>query len=231
MTNREDINARMRASGWEVIDVEDGCYDVDGIVAAIEKAKQVKDKPQFINIRTIIGVGSAVAGQAVSHGAPFKADDVKNMKKMWDFDPEQSFIVPDQVRKFYADLPERGEKWVKEWNDLFASYKKSHPELGAKLEKRMKGELQDGWEDLIPKQFPDEPTPSRKSSGLSINPIAAAVDSVVVGTADLSPSVNLLYPNKLAFQHPSLQTSCGINGDYTGRYLHYGIRVSLITRP
>lgn len=201
MTNTEDINARLRACGWEVIDVQDGCYDVDGIVAALDKAKQCKDKPTFINIRTIIGVGSAVAGNAVAHGAPFKPNDVKAMKKMWGFDPDQKFIVPDEVRNFYAELPERGEKWVKDWNGLFDRYKKSHPESAGKLEARMKGEINARWEDLIPKQFSQESTPSRKSSGATFNPIAENIDSFMVGTADLSPSVNLLYSNKKAFQH------------------------------
>jgi dihydroxyacetone synthase len=35
----EDINAKMRAAGWEVLDVQDGRYDVQCIVQALEHAK------------------------------------------------------------------------------------------------------------------------------------------------------------------------------------------------
>jgi dihydroxyacetone synthase len=46
----------------------------------------------------------------------------------------------------------------------------------------------------------------------------------MVGTADLSPSVNMIWKGKEDFQHPDLRTQCGINGSYSGRYIHYGIR-------
>jgi len=224
MTNTEDINARFRAANWNVIDVENGCYDVDAIVDALTQAKQSKDKPTLVNVRTIIGVGSAVAGQAVSHGAPFKSDDVKQMKKAWGFDSEKTFSIPDQVYEFFSDLPAKGEKNVREWNELFSAYKGTHPKLAMELESRMKGELPANWEQLIPSSFPEADTASRKASGMSFNPVAEKVKSFMVGTADLTPSVNLSFNDKVAFQNPDLKTSCGINGNYGGRYIHYGVR-------
>ena len=65
---------------------------------------------------------------------------------------------------------------------------------------RMAGEIKPIWKDLIPKEFPTEPTPSRKSNGLIFNPIIEKVNTFMVGTADLSPSVNLGYNNKVDFQ-------------------------------
>ncbi|GAB7352742.1 hypothetical protein MBLNU459_g3094t1 [Dothideomycetes sp. NU459] len=224
MTNTEDINARMRACGWEVFDVEDGCFDVDGITDVLNKVKQVTDKPSFVNVRTIIGVGSEVAGKAVAHGAPFKTDDVKGMKRMYGFDPEKQLTIGEEVRNFFAEMPGRGEQWVQEWETLFSNYKKQYPGLGKELEARMNGQLPSNWEDLIPKQFPTENTPSRKSSGLTFNKMSEKINTFMIGTADLSPSVNLLYANKIAFQNPSLRTECEINGNYSGRYIHYGVR-------
>ena len=46
----------------------------------------------------------------------------------------------------------------------------------------------------------------------------------MVGTADLTPSVNMTWKDKVDFQHPDLKTACGINGNYAGRYIHWGIR-------
>ncbi|PNS18580.1 hypothetical protein CAC42_5119 [Sphaceloma murrayae] len=224
MTNTEDINARFRAANWDIIDVYDGCFNVDGIVEALKKAKQSREKPVLVNIRTIIGVGSAVAGKAISHGAPFQADDVQQMKRAYDFDPDQTFVVPQSVREFFADIPSRGKEYVKEWDELVASYSRAHPKLAAEFQSRRDGKLPTNWEAAIPTSFPSEDTPSRKASGLTIQPIAAAHPQFLIGTADLSPSVNLLYPSAVAFQNPSLRTSCEINGDYTGRYIHYGIR-------
>ncbi|TKX25544.1 dihydroxyacetone synthase-1 [Elsinoe australis] len=224
MTNTEDINARFRAANWDVIDVYDGCFDINGIVEALKKARQSRDKPTLVNVRTIIGVGSAVAGQAVAHGVPFKADDVQQMKKTYGFDPEQTFVIPKAVRDFFADIPSRGEQHVKEWNDLVASYSRAHPKLAAEFQSRRDGNLPNDWESLIPTSFPTDPTPSRKASGLTFQPIADKTPTFMIGTADLSPSVNLLYPSKVAFQNPNLKTTCDINGDYSGRYVHYGVR-------
>ena len=224
MTNNEDINARFRAANWDVIDVYDGCFNVEGIVAALKQAKASKDKPTLVNIRTIIGVGSAVAGQAVSHGVPFKPDDVQQMKKAYGFDADKIFDIPQEMYNFFSDIPSRGDKNVQEWEKLVEDYKNAHPDLAKEFEARRKGELPSNWEDLIPSSFPSEPTASRKSSGMAFNPISEVTKSIMVGTADLSPSVNLLYGGKVAFQSPELSTTCGINGDYSGRYLHYGVR-------
>ncbi|KAH7061250.1 Transketolase, thiamine diphosphate binding domain-containing protein [Macrophomina phaseolina] len=224
LTNSEDVNAKMRACGWDVIDILDGCFDIEGIVKALEKSKQSTDKPTFINCRTIIGVGSAVAGNAVAHGAALGKDDVANMKKAYGFNPEEHFVITDTVRQFFAECPSRGEKYVQEWNDLVHKYSEAHPELAKEFKLRVKGELPSNWKELIPTEFPQKPTASRASSGLVFNPIAQALRTFMVGTADLSPSVNMIWKGKEDFQHPERKTSCGINGTYAGRYIHYGVR-------
>lgn len=206
MVNTEDINAKVRASGFEVIDIKDGCYDVEGIARALEKAKQSKDKPTFINVRTTIGLGSAVAGKAASHGAPFGAEDVKNMKKTNGFDPEKHFEIGEEVMEFFSDLPERGEGFVHEWDDVFHRYCKQFPEAGEELQSRIRGEIRKDWRELIPKSFDTADTPSRVSGGQVLNPLAKAINSFMVGTADLSPSVNMMWEGKVDFQSVSTRS-------------------------
>ncbi|KAK8128872.1 transketolase [Apiospora sp. TS-2023a] len=218
MTNTENINDKMRACGWHVIDIQDGCFDIAGIVDALEQSKRSTDKPTFINVRTVIGLGSKVEGTAVAHGAAFGADDVAAQKRAYGFDPEAHFVVGEAVREFFTDLPARGEKYVEEWEALVERYAEAHPDLAGRFRKRVKGDLS-GWEELIPKSFPEKATSSRASSGLVFNPITKELDSFMVGTADLSPSVNMIWPGK-----PDLRTSCGIDGNYGGRYIHYGVR-------
>ncbi|KAI1334581.1 putative transketolase [Xylariaceae sp. FL0016] len=225
LTNTEDVNEKMKACGWNIIDIEDGNFDVIGIVKALESAKK-SDKPTFINVRTVIGLGSAVAGTAVAHGAAFGVEDVASIKRANGFNPEEHFVIGEETRAFFENLPARGQAWVDEWNGLLAKYEEAHPELASRFRKRMAGEIPLVWKDLIPKAgaFPEKATPTRASNGLCLNPIAKDVDNFIVGTADLSPSVHMLWPGKVDFQHPDLKTQCGINGDYTGRYIHYGVR-------
>lgn len=61
LTNSEDVNAKMRACGWDVIDIFDGYFDVNGIISALQRARNSPSNPTFVNIRTIIGLGNAVA--------------------------------------------------------------------------------------------------------------------------------------------------------------------------
>ncbi|KAJ5999645.1 hypothetical protein N7481_000054 [Penicillium waksmanii] len=224
LTNTEDVNAKMRACGWDVIDVQDGCFDIEAIVRALEQARASKEKPTFINVRTVIGLDSAVAGTATAHGAAFGIDNVAEMKTLYGFNPEEHFIIGDVVRQFFQDLPARGEQHVQEWNKLVNNYTAQNPELGAEFQARVRGELPADWKQHIPTSFPEKPTASRASSGLVFNPIAKECKNFIVGTADLSPSVNMIWPGKVDFQHPDLRTTCGINGNYSGRYIHYGVR-------
>ncbi|PMD36492.1 transketolase [Hyaloscypha variabilis F] len=225
VANTEDINAKMAASGWNVIEILDGSNDIEGIVSALQTAKSSKDKPTFINCHTIIGIGSAVAGDAKAHGAAFGEEDVRNIHTTFGFEPGEKFNVSQQVYQFFQKGSlERGRKLVSDWEELKAEYCEEYPELGAELLRRISGDLPDNWEDFIPKSFPDSATASRKSAGLVCNPLAQNIPSFMVGTADLSPSVYMNWPGKVDFQSPDLRTTCGTNGNYAGRYIHYGIR-------
>jgi dihydroxyacetone synthase len=224
MCNTEDINTKMRATGFEVLDIQDGCFDIPGLADALGRSRTSKGKPTFINVRTIIGVGSAVAGDAIAHGAAFKPDDVAAMKKAYGFDPDEMFRIDASVRKFFEDTISRGEKLVEDWKSLLASYRKVHPELAKAFEAQMQGQLPADWQSHIPASFPDRPTATRASSGLVFNPVAAKVANFLVGTADLTPSVNMTFPDRITFNPPNLKPASGPRGNYTGRYIHYGIR-------
>lgn len=203
LTNTEDVNTKMQACGWNVAVIEEGSYDIRGIVNALDKARESQDKPTFINIRTVIGLGSGVAGTAVAHGAAFGATDVAAQKLSYGFDKEKHFVIDNRVKKFFEDIPTRGEDLVLEWNQLVNRYTTQYPLIGGEFRCRVRGQLRQGWKTLIPATFPDLPTASRASSGLVFNPIASDIKTFMVGTADLSPSVNMSWPNKIDFQSVS----------------------------
>jgi len=200
VANTEDINAKMRASGWDVIEVMDGSHDIVGITEALRVAKASTSKPTFINCHTIIGIGSAVAGDAKAHGAAFGEKDVQNIHRKFDFPVEQRFHVPEEVYSFFRKHQGARDKQVDDWQNSLGRYCEAHPELGQELKRRIKGELPSDWESQIPATFPISPTASRKSAGLVVNPLAQSIPDFMVGTADLSPSVFMAWPNKVDFQ-------------------------------
>ena len=224
LANTENVNAKMRATGWDVIDVLDGCFDVAGLDSALMQAKSSRGRPTFINVRTIIGQGSAIAGTSLAHGDAFGPEDIAKMKRESGFDPEAHFIIPANVKGYFADAIQRGQRFVQEWHEQFEKYQARYPELARKLNIRLKGELSHDWESYIPTSFPAQLAATRVSSGLAFKPIAANIASFIVGSADLSDDVELLWTGAQDFQHPGLKTDCGISGNYAGRYIRYGIR-------
>ena len=206
--NSEDINVKMSACGWNVVDVEDGCYDVHGLTKALDQARAHQEKPTFINVRTVIGVETKAAGAAAAHGAAFGPEEVANIKRKSGMSPDEHFVVSDEVYDFFRDAVRRGKDTEDEWNQLLERYATTYPELYKEFRARLEGKMTDDWTRFIPSKedFPTGPTPSRKSAGLCCNPLAANLPTLMVGTADLTPSVNMAWKGKVDFQHVGITT-------------------------
>ncbi|WP_337470773.1 thiamine pyrophosphate-dependent enzyme, partial [Mitsuokella jalaludinii] len=132
----EDVQARMRAFGFQTITVEDG-NDLEAIGKAIEEAKADKEHPSFITVKTQIGYGCpAKQGKASAHGEPLGEENVKAMKENLGWpEPEKSFNIPQDVYDHYADLAKKGEEAEAAWNKMFAEYCEKFPEDKARWEK------------------------------------------------------------------------------------------------
>ncbi|KAH8428339.1 transketolase family protein [Aspergillus melleus] len=225
VANTENINAKMRATGFNVMDVSNGDSDVVAVARALASAR-LSDRPTFLNIRTTIGFGSAKAGTADVHGAALGVDEVANFKRRFGLNPDEHFQIPEDVYSFFRDLPSRGEAHEAAWQVARLRYREDYPELAAEFALRVAGKMPEDWTKCIPRkeEQPTAPTASRKSAGVITNALGEGINSFLVGTADLTPSCNIAYKNKVDFQSPDLRTTCGLNGNYSGRYIHYGIR-------
>jgi dihydroxyacetone synthase len=89
----------MIASGWEVINVFDGRYDVRAIVSALDLSKNTS-KPVFINIRTVIGVDMASAGTAKAHHGGFDEKSITASKQLAGLKADSKYEIPEQSLKY-----------------------------------------------------------------------------------------------------------------------------------
>ena len=214
------MTKRFEAYGWHVQHVADGDHDLDGIEAAIAKAKEVKDKPSMIKLTTTIGFGSKLQGTGGVHGNPLKKDDAAQVKQKFGFNPEESFVVPQEVYDMYHKHADAGAAADQAWNDLFKKYSSEHADLAKDLSRRVTKSLPDGWEKSLPVwKTSDAPDATRKTSEKVLQAIHEAVPELLSGSADLTGSNNTRWKNAVDFQPPVL----GI-GDWSGRYLRYGVR-------
>lgn len=215
----EDVLKRFDAYGWNVLSVDGGDHDLDAITKALESAKK-SDKPTLIRLRTTIGFGSSLAGTEKVHGAPLSKDDLVAVKKQFGFDPQTSFHVPEEVRKFYGDLQQKGAKAEAEWNKMFEEYRSKFKAEGEELTRRLDKKLPADWRKLLPTYTPsDAAVATRKLSEILLNKIADGLPELVGGSADLTHSNLTRWKSAVDFQHPSTNL-----GKYEGRYLRFGVR-------
>ncbi|WP_195782608.1 transketolase [Priestia megaterium] len=183
----ENIQKRAESANWQYLRVEDG-NDVDEITKAIEKAKQHKEQPTLIEVRTIIGYGSPkVAGTNKAHGNPLGAEEAKATKQAYGWVSEENFYVPEEVKEHFESLAKKGMKTEAEWNKLFASYQKEYPLLADELERAITGEALIEVNDILT-FLSEKAVSTRVASGEAINYFTKSVSSIFGGSADLSHS-------------------------------------------
>lgn len=213
----DDTRGRFEAYGWNVIGPVDG-HNIDAMDDAIALARQSQDKPTLIIAKTTIGKGSPNRqGTAKVHGEALGDEEIALTREAlgWPYAP---FEIPQSIYDAW-DHREVGQKIEAEWNELFASYKTTYPELAAELERRLRGDLPASWPEAVMDALVDagekqESMATRKASQKALNALAPALPELLGGSADLTGS-NLTNWTGVK----SLNT-----GDMTARHISYGVR-------
>lgn len=209
LSTSEDIPARYAATGWHVESC-DG-HDPADIRRAIDAAL-ADPRPSLIACRTVIGFGAPnKQGTSATHGSPLGADEVAAARKElgWTAEP---FVIPADIASAWAAVGEKGKSLHAEWNDRLASNDKK-----MEFEYRLSGKIVPGdafkaYLDGLVAQPPKVAT--RKASENTLGALTADIAALVGGSADLTGSNN----TKTSSTKPLTK------GDYSGRYIYYGIR-------
>ncbi|MDA0244461.1 MAG: transketolase [Chloroflexi bacterium] len=208
----EDVLARYTAYGWHVqrVDGQDGA----AVAEAIRAAQQAADQPSLIACRTTIGYGSPnKANSAGIHGSPMGEAEIRLTKEALGWPPEAKFLVPDEVRQFMDARP-AGKMAQAEWQLLWANYTAAYPTESAELHALLAGELPLGWQEHLVQFEMGTKVATRNASGKVLAGLVPAIPALLGGSADLTGS-NKTDVKGFAAVH---------KGDYSGRYLYYGVR-------
>jgi len=210
----EDLVQRFEAYGWHVQVLADG-NDLDALSAAIKNAQKETQRPSLIKVRTHIGYGSPnKEDTAAAHGSPLGESEVKLVKENFGFDPDQYFVVPDEVLNYYREAGKKGIDKEKDWNVLYKSYKEKYTELANEYELLANGKLPEGWKQNLPVFKAGQEMATRKASGKVLNAIADYLPNLIGGSADLAPSTDTYLEKYKSFSAEN----------YDGRNFHFGIR-------
>lgn len=215
----ENVVERMKAFGFQTIEVEDG-NDIEAIGKAIKEAKADKERPSFIKVNTIIGYGAGKkAGSAASHGEPLGSEALRDLKTGFGFDPDESFKVDDDVYENFKSINEKNKKIEDEWNKLFKEYVDKYPDK-AKLWEKYYSDID---ESLIETDefwsWDENKAATRNISGSIINRLKDLYPNLIGGSADLSPSNKTVMNDEGHIKR----------GDYSGRNIHFGVRELAMT--
>ena len=211
----EDVLKRYEAYGWHVQHVADGNHDVAGIQRAIEAAKAVTDKPSMIKITTTIGYGSPnKANTAGVHGAALGAEEAALTRKALDWNYGE-FEVPAEAYGQWRQAIERGAAAESAWNASLEAYRAAYPNEAAEFERRLRGELPQGWDAGLPSFTPaDKGLVTRQHSYNALNAFGPQLPELIGGSADLTHSNLTDIKGEKSFQ----------KGAESNRYLHFGVR-------
>jgi transketolase len=213
----DDTPQRFAAYGWHVVREIDG-LNPDAVRKAILAARAETERPSIICCRTIIGWGAPhKQGTEAAHGAALGADEVAAARETlgWKYPP---FVIPEDIKAQW-DAHETGAKREAEWQELFASYRKQHPDLAAEFERRMRGELPAKFHEAAAKCIADaaQQAPNvatRQSSQSALNALGPVLPELIGGSADLTGSNNTRRKDS---------RTCSPE-DPSGDYLYYGVR-------
>lgn len=215
----ENVVDRMKAFGFQTIDVEDG-NNLEAIGKAIQEAKSDKNRPSFIKINTVIGYGAGKKqGTAGAHGEPLGSEALAALKSGFGFNPEESFKVDADVYENFNKINEKNAKIEEEWNKLFKEYASKYPEDAKKWDNyysEINASLIDSDEFWA---WDDAPAATRNISGSIINRLKDIFPNLIGGSADLSPS------NKTVMNGEGYISK----DDYSGRNIHFGVREFAMT--
>ena len=209
----ENVRARFRAAGWQVIDV-DG-HDVAQVSAALTLA-HADPRPTMIACATIIGKGlPRLEGKRGAHGGRVLAQDLIEAREAagWTHGP---FEVPDDVSQAWLQgTGGRNNATYALWAERFAALP---ADKQAEIERLFAGELPFGWADKL----------AAHRVALSQNPTAQSSNEATANiVAVLADAIPELFSGAPDLEGPTnckrvLEAFTATNR--AGRYLHYGIR-------
>ena len=209
----EDVETRFKGYGWQVLRV-DSSEDLDALEAAVKEAKADTEHPSLIIVRTHIGFGSPKQDSPSCHGEPLGADALKATKEAAGWDPEQSFVVPDEVKEYFAGKIPACAQAEADWNELLKAYGTKYPELTGELLASLSGNRSVNLAELEKLFKEKDSVATRAASGDILQKLAELVPELAGGSADLGPS------NK------TVMKACGYysKAEPTGRNIHFGVR-------
>ena len=212
----EDTALKYKAWGWHVLTIDGN--DCTQIRKALDEAKTVNDRPVLIIGKCVMGKGarkddnSSYERNCKTHGAPLGGDAYRNTILNLGGNPDEPFVVWDEVKALYADRGQQLKSIVASRKAEEAQWAAANPEKSAQVAEWFSGKApQIDWSAVQQKAG----APTRNASATVLGVLAEQVPNMVVASADLSNSDKTDgFLNK---------THAFVRGDFSGAFFQAGV--------
>lgn len=212
----EDTAMKYKAWGWHVIEI-DG-HDCDQIRQAITEAKAEAERPTLIIGKCVMGKGARKADNSSyernckTHGAPLGGDAFKNTMVNLGANPENPFVIFDEVKELYAKREVELKAIVAAKQAEEAAWAAANPEKAAKLADWFANKAPEvDWAGIVQA----ENAPTRNASATVLGALAVQVENMICASADLSDSDKTEGFLK--------KTHAFTKGDFSGAFFQAGV--------
>ena len=212
----EDTALKYKAWGWHVLTIDGN--DCGQIRKALDEAKTVNDRPVLIIGKCVMGKGarkddnSSYERNCKTHGAPLGGDAYRNTILNLGGNPDEPFVVWDEVKALYADREQQLKSIVASRKAEEAQWAAANPQKAAQVAEWFSGKApQIDWSAVQQKAG----APTRNASATVLGVLAEQVPNMVVASADLSNSDKTDgFLNK---------THAFVRGDFSGAFFQAGV--------
>lgn len=185
----EDTGMKYRSWNWNVIEIDGN--DCEQIRAALKEAQREESRPTLIIGHCVMGKGCRKADNTSyerdckTHGAPLGGDAYVNTIKNLGADPENPFVIRDEVAQMYEERKQDLRKIVAERKAEEKAWAEANADKAALLDDWMAGKLpQIPWDTI--EQKPNSPTRNGSANCLAL--LSQYVPNMIVSSADLCNS-------------------------------------------
>ena len=212
----EDTAMKYRAWGWNVMEIDGN--DCQQIREALDAAKKEDKRPTLIIGKCIMGKGarkadgSSYENTTKTHGAPLGAEACKNTIINLGGDPENPFVIFEDVKAMYANRKEELKAIVAERHAEENAWAAANPEKAAQQKDWFNNVVPDiDWASI--QQKANDPTRNASATVLSV--LSEKVPNMIVSSADLCNSDK----TDGFLKH----THCIVPGDFSGGFFQAGV--------
>lgn len=185
----EDTGMKYRSWNWNVIEIDGN--DCEQIRAALKEAQREESRPTLIIGHCVMGKGCRKADNTSyerdckTHGAPLGGDAYVNTIKNLGANPENPFVIRDEVAQMYEERKQDLRKIVAERKAEEKAWAEANADKAALLDDWMVGKLpQIPWDTI--EQKPNSPTRNGSANCLAL--LSQYVPNMIVSSADLCNS-------------------------------------------